>query len=368
MAPRRRRGPRWRLACVAASAAPAGAGGAGDRDRLASAAAPARKFEPCCGEAWFRRAMAELNEAASTDSAGCGHAGDSGTGIEHYYIHALGMFVQLYARRPLLPRNTTFALMRGAHWDPQEAQARCPLVLHLTTLLEAEAVLLGALPSLSDETPREVASAVLAEADALESRAAARRREAADAEGGGASVGVGSWPRGLPRELVAEAESRLKRFRGYVVKPGSWARPSWSDDVDVSLAHLWHVTMKECLLPGTRFRVGDMFGPHTLEHGESASAWEQAMLTVILALQSLPASLSGFLWMDGKRWTVRQNASAGCNRLRLQSVRRRQGHERIRSLGTVKHTHSVATSSKLATVPSHCCVGCSLIMDALIRR
>lgn len=46
-----------------------------------------------------------------------------------------------------------------------------------------------------------------------------------------------AWPRKsrwtygiLGKELVAEGRSRLRRFRGYVRKPGTWQSPSWKEE------------------------------------------------------------------------------------------------------------------------------------------
>eukprot|EP00930_Biecheleria_cincta_P038541 TRINITY_DN26470_c0_g1_i2.p1 TRINITY_DN26470_c0_g1~~TRINITY_DN26470_c0_g1_i2.p1 ORF type:complete len:611 (-),score=73.85 TRINITY_DN26470_c0_g1_i2:75-1907(-) len=232
----------------------------------------------CCDDTWFQRAMAELNGPYKLTTCGSQNVTlKMGNAYIHdWLIHCLAIFTQIYARKILLPRNTTHFMRMGVLYHSSVVYSKCPAIVHLFKLLESEVVLLAALPSLSDATPWRVRSAVLEEAASLAG-------ETEQYEDSGYTT--------LERELVAEAKQRLRRFRAYVQAPGSWLQPSWHGDVDVTLAHLWHVRLKECRLPDTNFSIGEMYGSRKNWMAVSPPAWEEAMLLVLLALKSLPDDL-----------------------------------------------------------------------------
>ena len=145
----------------------------------------------------------------------------------------------------------------------------CPLALHMAKFLQAEMHLLSALPAISEETPLKIRLQVISQAMQFEREGYACQHE--------------NYGR-FGEQLVSEGRKRLKRFRGYVRRPGGLHTPSWNDDVDVQLAHSWHVSLKECQL--SNFSVGDvMDGDQAATMAASASLWEQALLSIHYTLQ-----------------------------------------------------------------------------------
>ena len=213
----------------------------------------------CCGDDWFDESMALLNRHADS------HCQARSTHI----THLLASVVQIFSRRLLLPRNTTWMLMTTVIYNGPVVGVWCPLALHMAKFLQAEIHLLSALPAISEETPLKIRLKVISQAMQFEREGHACHYKSYGHFG---------------EQLVSEGRKRLRRFRGYVRRPGGLHTASWRDDVDVQLAHSWHVSLKECQL--SNFSVGDVMDESQAKTmATSASLWEQALLSIHYTLQ-----------------------------------------------------------------------------------
>ena len=234
---------------------------------------------PCCGDQWFRNSMQILNNAIGQSQ--CGNVPDHWAwSIKDPFIHLLASSVQLFSRKLFLPRNTTWLLLKSVIWNGGLASRWCPLALHMAKLMQAEMLLLSALPVLSEDTPAHILQRIIRDSLRFE-----REGESSILPGG--QFAYGPWG----DELVAEGRKRLKRFRGYVRDPGKWQSPRWENDVDVQLALTWHVGLKECLI--SNFSVGDFTAERSLTMASSPSLWEQAMLAIQSSMDEVERRLQG---------------------------------------------------------------------------
>ncbi|OLP95896.1 hypothetical protein AK812_SmicGene21943 [Symbiodinium microadriaticum] len=230
-------------------------------------------FPACCGEEWFQVAMAQLNREVGKTR--CGRVQVDFSEIGNPMTHSLAMFVQLYARRPLLPRNVSFTLMRYVIYNARLVDMFCPVLLPLVQYLQAEMSLLSALPGLSAEAPGRIVNHILASAAVHEKEAYCTRRSHATRKYGP-----------LGQSLLTQAKLRIRRFQAYVRSPGPWFKPTWAGDIDVRLALTWHVGLKETPV-SKNFSAGAMFGPQAMWMASSVALWEQALLSVARALTFL---------------------------------------------------------------------------------
>ena len=180
---------------------------------------------PCCGERWFRTSMALLNSMPGP----CGTTPQGNWQVHQPFVHMLAMCVQIFAQRLLLPRNSTWLLLTTVIWNGGLVGSLCPVALHMAKVMQAEILLLSALPAVSQDTPQQVLQQVIGQSILLENEANACLEPYEM----------------LGKELILEGARRLRRFRAYLESPGTWDRPTWSRDADVRLALSWHVSLKD---------------------------------------------------------------------------------------------------------------------------